>query len=73
MCKRLVDAIIKKWFCCHELELIDTEDVKKKENINRKWELTTKTMEKYVVKHYFCKKCGRYLRTTHKGAKLEKL
>lgn len=72
MCKRLVDAIIKKWFCCHEWELIDTEEVVVK-NSQREWGCI-KTLEKrYFVNHYFCKKCGRYLRTTNKGIKKEEL
>lgn len=45
--KRLVDAMIKKWFCCHEWKFIcegvmDLED------------------GFYTVRYYYCKKCGKH-------------
>ena len=73
MCKRLVDAIIKKWFCCHEWELIDTEEVIVKDSNKEEWGYIKTIEKRYLVKHYFCKKCGRYLKITSEGAKLEKL
>lgn len=48
--KRLVDAIIKKWFCLHEWEFVFQEDV----------EISSGGL--YHVYHFFCKKCGKYKR-----------
>ena len=48
--KRLIDAIIKKWFCCHEWEF------QYKENVEVGFD------GRFCVHHYFCKKCGKYKR-----------
>lgn len=50
--KRLIDAIIKKWFCCHEWEYLFERRVEAVDDWgDRSW---------YTVRHYFCKKCGKY-------------
>ena len=50
--KRLVDAIIKKWFCCHEWEFLFERDVEEVYD----WG----DSGSYTTRHYFCKKCGKY-------------
>lgn len=52
--KRLIDAIIKKWFCGHEWEFLFTRDVEVVDD----WGGNSS----YIVYHYFCKKCGKYKR-----------
>lgn len=52
--KRLIDAIIKKWLCCHEWELICERWVEYND--------TDGNEKVYTVRHYFCKKCGKYKR-----------
>ena len=50
--KRLIDAIIKKWFCCHEWEFLFERKVEVVDDWgDSSW---------YTVRHYFCKKCGKY-------------
>ena len=50
--KNLIDAIIKKWFCCHEWEYLFERRVEVVDDWgDRSW---------YTVRHYFCKKCGKY-------------
>lgn len=50
--KRLIDAIIKKWFCCHEWEFLFERKVEVVDDWgDSSW---------YTVYHYFCKKCGKY-------------
>lgn len=48
--KRLIDAIIKKLFCCHEWKFLFGEEVRNDFG------------SIYHVSHYFCKKCGKYKR-----------
>lgn len=48
--KRLIDAIIKKWFCCHKWELIIEDEV------------SCNGHKSYVMFHFVCKKCGKYKR-----------
>lgn len=48
--KRLIDAIIAKWLCCHEYRWI--KDVR----VESDWGDT------YIVTHYMCNKCGKYKR-----------
>lgn len=48
--KRLIDAIIAKWLCCHEWAFQYKEQV------------DTDFGGWYEVRHYFCKKCGKYKR-----------
>lgn len=50
--KRLIDAIIKKWFCCHEWELTDKRRVEVVDDFG--------DSSYYTVFHYFCKKCGKH-------------
>lgn len=50
--KRLIDAIIKKWFCCHEWELVDERRVEVVDDFG--------DSSYYTVFHYFCKKCGKH-------------
>lgn len=48
--KRLIDAIIKKWFCCHEwIYLYD--DVVKDDFGGT-----------HNISHYLCHKCGKFKR-----------
>ena len=50
--KHLIDAIIKKWFCCHEWEYLFERRVEAVDDWgDSSW---------YTVSHYFCKKCGKY-------------
>ncbi|KWR51897.1 hypothetical protein [Phocaeicola sp.] len=50
--KHLIDAIIKKWFCCHEWEYLFERRVEVVDDWgDSSW---------YTVRHYFCKKCGKY-------------
>ena len=51
--KRLIDAIIKKWLCGHEWELLFTRDVEVVDD----WSGNSS----YTVYHYFCKKCGKVI------------
>ena len=73
---KLIDAIIKKWFCCHEWELIYDEPVEitkttTSDKFNFCGEDSTKITKKYTIRHYFCKKCGKYLRITKDGASIK--
>lgn len=50
--KRLIDAIIKKWLCCHEWEFLFEREVE----VVKDWG----DSNLYTVRHYLCKKCGKY-------------
>lgn len=52
--KRLIDAIIRKWFCCHEWELVEKRLVEERDEFG--------DSSFYTVFHYFCKKCGKYMK-----------
>lgn len=70
---KLIDAIIKKWFCCHEWELVNEEQVESTRKITKDYLYgdSTKITKKYTIRHYFCKKCGKYLRVTKDGARIK--
>lgn len=48
--EKLIDAIIKKWFCTHDWKYIHKDDV---EDIFG---------GRYTMYHFFCQKCGKYKR-----------
>lgn len=50
MIRRLIEAFIKKFLCCHEWVL------------DRSVHVSTDTGGVYYIYHYFCKKCGKYKR-----------
>ena len=52
--KHLIDAIIKKWFCRHEWELMYERKVTAWDELG---------CNKYIARYYVCKKCGRYKKT----------
>lgn len=65
---KLIDAIIKKWFCCHDWELKVEEKVEKTDCKLMKY--STEKEKKYTTSHirlhYICRKCGKYM-TVEKG------
>ena len=52
--KHLIDAIINKWFCRHEWELMYERKVTAWDELG---------CNKYIARYYVCKKCGRYKKT----------
>ncbi len=50
--KHLIECIIKKWFCCHEWNLISEYHVKLSNDLGE--------YKTYTILHFFCKKCGKY-------------
>ena len=49
-----LNAIIKKWFCRHECELMYERKVTAWDELG---------CNKYIARYYVCKKCGRYKKT----------
>ena len=71
---KLIDAIIKKWFCCHDWELKTEEKVEISNYKPVKYSIFDK--EKYTTSyirlHYICRKCGRYMTVDRGDIKISK-
>lgn len=67
---KLIDAIIRKWFCCHDWELIKEEEVTNTTTTNDLLKGNSRIESTYIRLHYICRKCGKYM-VIDKGRKIK--